>query len=178
MNVFCLDSSPTLAAQYLCDKHINKMIVESAQMLANAFSLERLAKPDCPRSQKGQPRSHGYPKHPCTIWTYETKANADWLCNHALAMSDERHYRWEDKPEHFSIAFIKWCKSNLGDSIAPDGNLTDFAIAISNDMKCRTSVKNFDDLTSIEKYRFYYQYDKPFVKWTKRHRPHWFKDNA
>ena len=51
MNIFVTDKDPVVAAQNLCDKHINKMIVESAQMLANAFSLERQAESDCPRSQ-------------------------------------------------------------------------------------------------------------------------------
>ena len=117
MNIFCLDTNPTVAAQHLCDKHINKMIVESAQMLANAFTLDRLQQADCPRNQKGQPRSHGYSKHPCTVWTYQTQSNADWLCDHAIAMHDERSYRWPDRAEHFSLAFIKWCKDNLQDSI-------------------------------------------------------------
>jgi hypothetical protein len=62
MNIFATDSNPIIAARNLCDKHINKMIVESAQMLANGFSLERLAQDDVPRNQKGQPRTHGYPK--------------------------------------------------------------------------------------------------------------------
>ena len=33
MNIFATDSNPIIAARNLCDKHINKMIVESAQML-------------------------------------------------------------------------------------------------------------------------------------------------
>ena len=173
MNIFCLDANPTVAAQYLCDKHINKMIVESAQMLANAFTLDRLQQADCPRNQKGQPRSHGYSKHPCTVWTYQTQSNADWLCDHAIAMHDERSYRWPDRAEHFSLAFIKWCKDNLQDSIAPQGSLTDFAIAISDDMSCR-QVDGFDSLSAVEKYRLYYKHDKPFVMWTKRQVPAWF----
>ena len=64
MNIFATDSNPIIAARNLCDKHINKMIVESAQMLANGFSLERLAQDDVPRNQKGEPRTHGYSKHP------------------------------------------------------------------------------------------------------------------
>ena len=53
MNIFATDENPIIAARNLCDKHINKMIVESAQMLANGFSLERLAQDDVPRNQKG-----------------------------------------------------------------------------------------------------------------------------
>ena len=34
MNIFALDSDPYKAARMMCDKHIPKLIVESAQMMA------------------------------------------------------------------------------------------------------------------------------------------------
>ena len=34
MNIFVLDSDPVVSAQMMCDKHVVKMIVESAQMLS------------------------------------------------------------------------------------------------------------------------------------------------
>lgn len=175
MNIFVTDKDPVVAAQNLCDKHINKMIVESAQMLANTFSLERLAESDCPRSQKGSPRSHGYSKHPCTLWTCKSKANIQWLIEHALEMNNERKYRWEDKPDHFSIEFIKWCKENLDDSEVEETKLTEFAIAISDNMHCRQAVNDFDSLSAVDKYRLYYKHDKPFAKWTKRLNPSWYE---
>ena len=174
MNILATDNNPIQAAQTLCNIHLHKMIVESAQMLANAFSLDRLSKSDCPRNQKGLPRSHGYSKHPCTIWTYSTKQNALWLCEHALEMENERHFRWENRQPHFSIAFIKWCQKNIKDSICSDKGLTDFAIAISEDMNCR-KISNFESLDSVSKYRLYYKHDKPFAKWTTRQAPKWMK---
>ena len=33
MNIFVLDRNPTIAAQMACDKHVVKMILETAQML-------------------------------------------------------------------------------------------------------------------------------------------------
>ncbi len=39
MNIFYLDPDPVLAAQQQCDKHVVKMIVESAQMLSTAHRL-------------------------------------------------------------------------------------------------------------------------------------------
>jgi len=173
MNIFATDSSPIIAARNLCDKHVNKMIVESAQMLANAFTLERLAEDDCPRNQKGKPRTHGYSKHPCTLWTYQTTGNFNWLCSHALEMGNERKYRWSDRPEHFSLKFIEWCSIHIKDSLTKDAEMTDFAIAISEDKNCR-KISDFNGLSSVEKYRFYYKLDKPFAKWTKRDQPDWF----
>ena len=39
MNIFVLDEDPTIAAQMQCDKHVVKMIVESAQMLSTAHRM-------------------------------------------------------------------------------------------------------------------------------------------
>ena len=39
MNIFVLDNDPVIAAQTQCDKHVVKMIVESAQMLSTAHRL-------------------------------------------------------------------------------------------------------------------------------------------
>ena len=36
MNIFFLDKTPELSAKMLCDKHIPKMLLESAQMLSTA----------------------------------------------------------------------------------------------------------------------------------------------
>jgi len=37
VNIFAVDKDPQTAAQQLCDKHVVKMILESAQMLCSAF---------------------------------------------------------------------------------------------------------------------------------------------
>ena len=39
MNLFILDQDPVVAAQLQCDKHVVKMIVESAQMLSTAHRM-------------------------------------------------------------------------------------------------------------------------------------------
>ena len=60
MNIFWLDNDPQIAAQMLADIHVGsknrggKMIVESAQMLGNCYSLEQLL--DAPYTKKV---SHG-----------------------------------------------------------------------------------------------------------------------
>ena len=37
MNIFILDEDPSVAAQYHCDKHVVKMVLETAQMLSAAL---------------------------------------------------------------------------------------------------------------------------------------------
>ena len=39
MNIFILNNDPVLAAQEQCDKHVVKMIVESAQMLSTVHRM-------------------------------------------------------------------------------------------------------------------------------------------
>ena len=172
MNIFCVDKNATIAAQQMCDKHIIKQIVESAQMLANCFSLSRLAQSDCPRTAKGTPRLHGYSKHPCTLWTMKTSENMQWLIDHALAMLDEKIYRYGSG--HFCKDFLHWCDAYMAESNVSSGSLTEFAIAISPEQKCRKH-PNFDDLSPVEKYRLYYIYDKAsFCTWKNRSAPEWF----
>ena len=39
MNIFILNEDPVIAAQEQCDKHVVKMIVESAQMLSTVHRM-------------------------------------------------------------------------------------------------------------------------------------------
>ena len=39
MNIFYLDKNPITAAKMSCDKHVCKMIIESAQMLSTAHRM-------------------------------------------------------------------------------------------------------------------------------------------
>jgi hypothetical protein len=167
MNIFVLHKNPTKAASWLCDQHINKMIVESAQMIANCFSLETLEQ--APKTQKGTSRKHSYYNHPCSIWARETRKNLEWLARHALAMEGERIARGYNP--HFCVEFLVWALWNIHKSENPEGKLTKFAIAISEDSNCR-KIEGFDDINRVEQYRLYYKHDKPFATW-KRNKPAW-----
>lgn len=46
MNIFYLDENPVVAAQLHCDGHVNKMIIESCQMLSTAMRLAQPGKPE------------------------------------------------------------------------------------------------------------------------------------
>ena len=72
MNIFVLHKDPKIAAQMACDKHVIKMILETAQMLCTAART------------KGAwaPYKQTHKKHPCTLWAAATKANWVWLTTH------------------------------------------------------------------------------------------------
>jgi hypothetical protein len=174
MNIFCLDKDPEKAARDLCDAHVIKMIVESAQMLANCFTIERLSADDCPQNKSGSTRKHGYRNHPCTKWAMESSANMNWLVLHALSMCHEKKRRFGGS--HFSESFIRWCDRCCNDSIVPIRGLTDFAIAISDQQQCRKH-QGFDKLCAVDKYRLYYIYDKSrFATWKYTSPPQWYVD--
>ena len=171
MNIFCIDKDPIQSAKWLCDQHCNKMVLESAQMVANCFTLETLAEL-APKTQKGTARKHSYYKHPCSIWARETFGNLYWLLTHSLAMEVERLNRGF-KP-HFSAEFLHWAYDKFldADNIKEDSlEQTPFAIAISDTMKCRQD-PNFESSDEVGKYRLYYKYDKAFATW-KKNKPLW-----
>ena len=176
MNIFVTDNDPIKAAHNLCDQHVrSKMQIEGAIMLAHAFPQEVLDHPSTPRTSTGKPRRRGkgYFNHQCSIWARETKDNFKWLVDHTLEMFTERMYRWPESNEHFTKTFIEWCGKNIHNTIMSKTGLTSYAVAISDDCDCRR-VKDFDNLSTIDKYREYIRHDKDFATWTLRWRPTWY----
>lgn len=169
MNLFVLDTNPKTAAQYNCDLHCNKIVLEIAMMLANCFEPEVLKY--APPTQKGTPRKHSYYNHPVSIWMRKTLSNMFWSIEHCLELESERIHRGYNP--HYSISFINWVGDNFDKSLISDGPLTEFAIAIAPDKNCR-KVIDFENLSVIDKYRQYYIHDKPFAKWTNRNTPFWY----
>ena len=165
MNIFAVHIIPQIAAIQLVDRHVVKMITESAQILSNCFTLEQLASPDCPRTQKGTPRKHSYPHHPCCKWVNESRSNMSWVIEHAIALEEERIYRFESDTPHFSIAFVKWAKEHRDESISLNANRTPFAQAMPPEYK---------RINWVEAYRKYYAIGKKHLhQWTKRGAPEW-----
>jgi hypothetical protein len=148
------------------------MGLESVQILANCFSKEQLAQPDCPRNQKGEIRGHFNPKHPSCLFATKTRANMRWLIAHAQEIFNE-HYRRYPLKRHFAHDFLDWVIANQDKSIVPEGELTDFTVAIKHDKVCRL-IPGFDQLPVIEKYRLYIICDKPFAVWPDGETPPWY----
>jgi len=154
MNIFFLDKDPSVAAQSLIDAHVNKMIIESSQMLQNCYSKDRLIASDCPRTQSGTPRSFSYFNHPCSVWVRESLSNFNWLRDHADAMVKERHYRFGKG--HFTECFINFCKENKPNM--EDAGLTNPAMAFNG-------CDHFKDPSDVvSSYQKFYVVDKRYDK--------------
>jgi hypothetical protein len=101
MNIFYLDKDPIIAAVVQYNKHVVKMIIESAQMLCAAHHV--LGNSD------DVPYKLAHKNHPCTIWTRENSLHYDWLYEHMMALGDEYTARYGkthmsiDKCKHLNI---------------------------------------------------------------------------
>ena len=185
MNIFILDESPVKAAQFQCDKHCSKMILESAQMLSTAHRLldgrMRLGKSKTGRASKSwflddEVREHTLYKavhinHPCTVWTMESSANYHWHYQHYAALHDEFVYRYGKT--HRSFVELAHILKNAPDNI-PYAPMTLFKLAMKANPEC---MYPNDPVLS---YRKYYQTKQERFKmvWTKRDVPDWFKKVA
>lgn len=176
MNIFKLDNNPEQAAKYLADIHVRKMVVETAQMLANAFSPQHLADITCPRTQDGAVRKHSYLHHPCSKWVLESEGNFLWLCHHGVAIAHEYTLRYGKR--HFTEDFIWWAmfRWDSADNLNHDNSeLAEFAVAIPTTAKAYAIAQTLPDV--VDKYRAYYALDKASIAtWTVRDTPFFMRE--
>ena len=90
MNIFYLDRDPKIAAQMMCDKHVVKMILESAQILSTAH---RVLDGGDYADQYGLYKI-AHKNHPSTIWCRQSKPHYEWLYNHMIALGREYNKRY------------------------------------------------------------------------------------
>ena len=166
MQIFYVHSDPQIAAESLCDKHCNKQIIESAQMLANAYASEELKL--APKTKKGEYRKYSYLHHPCSKWVLQSLENWQWLLTHGLALVKEKYLR--TKKLHYTSVFLEWCDDNTPN--LPSIGMTSPSMAIP---------EHLQNPNIMESYREYYKKDK--LKniecvWTLRQPPDWILDDT
>ena len=93
MNIFYLHRDPVKAAQIQYDKHVVKMILESAQMLCTAHHV--YGNPD------DVPYKQAHLNHPSTIWARRSRTTYMWLYDHMIALGKEYTKRYGK--EHLTI---------------------------------------------------------------------------
>ena len=97
MNIFYLDKDPYKAAEFQYNKHVVKMILESAQMLCTAHHHYD----PFGDTYIEIPYKKAHYNHPSTIWCRENKNHYRWLYNHMIALGQEYTARYGK--EHLSI---------------------------------------------------------------------------
>ena len=151
MNIFVLHKDPVIAATMACDKHVVKMILETAQMLCTAARA------------LGSEAPYGatHKKHPCTIWASTSQGNWDWLIRHGMALCAEYTKRYGKV--HKSQAVIEHCK-NLKLAFGSQ-HQTPFPQAMPPQYK---------DDCAVTAYRAYYHGEKAYFATWKTQKPDWW----
>ena len=154
MNIFVVNNDPWLAAEDLCDQHVVKMTLETAQMLSTA----------CWTNDVPAPYKKTHYNHPCNVWVRASRDNYVWLIEHGLALSVQ--YRVRYGKIHKSEAVIKQLAGSTIMSILPNIGLTKFALAMPDQYKT-------DD--PVQSYRKFYVSDKAkFATWNFCDPPSWW----
>ena len=146
MNIFYLDSDPVKAAQIQYNRHVVKMILESAQMLCTAHHVYGSDK-----QKQNVPYKEAHLNHPSTRWTRLCRANYRWLYLHMLALGNEytKRYGKTHLTIHKCAKFLDIPPMNL-----PGGEFTEPPQAMPDEYK---------DPCSIQAYWNYYIGEKHIV---------------
>ena len=154
MNIFFLDFDVKKCAEYHCDKHVVKMILETAQLLCSAHHV----------TGGSAPYKLSHKNHPCSIWVRSSLSNYLYLCELGLKLGEEYTHRYGKK--HKSVEVIEWCLVNRPN--IHDVDFTSPPLAMGDEYKIGNDV--------IESYRNYYKGAKSkIVSWKNREKPFWFE---
>ena len=182
MNIFILSEDPVEAAQLQCDKHVVKMIVESAQMLSTAHRmLDGYVEKRPSKSGKRMVNYWVHPNlnmednlykavhhgHPCTVWTMQSAANYRWHYEHFIALLDEYQYRYGKQHSTRKLEVILGFPPK---NINFNKDITPFPLAMQREPQC------IHEGEPVRSYQEYYQTKQSRFKmaWTGRPIPEWF----
>lgn len=156
MNIFFLSYNVHKAAVYHCDKHIVKMILETAQLLSGCFRLQY------PEEEHVYKLTHK--NHPMSIWVRSSFKNFEWALQLGFCLCEEYTNRYHKV--HKSKRILEFIRDNIDKLNFKETNLTIPPL-------CMPDVYKTDDV--VESYRNYYNGDKSsFAVWKYTKTPEWF----
>jgi hypothetical protein len=183
MNIFVTDYDPIIAAENLADVHLNKIIIESAQMLSTYIWWINGNKPDnvphqVTRSwtEKEKQKYKAltglclpcYGKHDCNIWLRKDIKNVHWLHLHFIHLLLEYEYRKNKAHgcQKYEMSIYEYLKDVYPTSTPRP------------DRHCLCMPDEFKTDDAVQSYRNYYiskQYSmKVPMIWTNSMPPDWF----
>ena len=178
MNIFYLNQDPQKCAIDHCDKHVVKMILESAQLLSTAHRVidgyEQSALSASGRKQKvwKLPDSRDiklykatHMNHPSAVWCRATRENYQWLHQLTVNLCKEYTHRYGKVHKCEQIGLIDHL-AEIPDKLTTVG-FTEMPQAMPDHCKIAGN--------PVAGYQKYYVVEKArFAKWTKRETPSWF----
>ena len=185
MNLFYLDEDLDKCAEAHVDKHVNKMILEAAQLLCTAIWVDELLgfvpralnkeesavlneykkeeKPLKPEERKLTPYLGMMYNHPSTIWVRSSLDNYEWAWCYSHALAEEYRYRYGKEHKSFWQVINKLPDPKNMERVG----FTEFGLAMPDELK------DYDD--PVGSYRMYYHLDKAtFASWSHRPEPDWW----
>ena len=159
MNIFYLHRDPRVAARYHNDKHVVKMILESAQMLSTAH-----------RELDGNLNETMYrpthKNHPSTVWVRESSSNYRWLHSLFISLCDEYTHRYGK---------VHLTDKKLRDVLQPHPLTINTTKRFTPPPQCMPEQYKNNNNT-VQAYRDYYVGEKHNIaSWKNRDVPHWWK---
>jgi len=176
MNIFFLSKDPKQAALFHNDKHVVKMILESAQLLCTTHRVldgkqEVIIKNN--RKKKAWKLSNSeldlylynstHVNHPSAVWVRESKNNYMWLYNLFVELCKEYKYRYGKT--HLCETKLKKYLMN------PPMNISNRPFT----QPPQAMPEQYRQVDSVSAYRNYYMIDKAHLaSWKNRNIPDWF----
>ena len=153
MNLFFLSKNPVAAAQMQCDKHVVKMILETAQMLCTAHHVNGTTLDTDVLYKKT------HVNHPSTVWCRTSTANYTWAYDHFVALCDEYTHRYGK---------VHLTDTKLRELLKTVPTMS--ADAYTTPPKCMPD--EFKTGTVVQSYhQYYYATKRQFAKYTNRSVP-------
>ncbi len=152
MNIFYLHRDPMMAAKYHCDRHVVKMILETAQILSAVHYRYGLT----------APYRETHKNHPSTRWAGDTWHNYVWLWSLGMELCFEytRRYKRRHKCQDLLENELKFAPKGI-----PTG-------VFSDPPQCMPDECKKED--TVEGYRNYYRMKKKeMAVWKYSEKPEW-----
>ena len=159
MNIFYLSPSALECAQWAIDKHVVKMILETAQLLCSAHHLHPYFK----LPSKFYKLTHK--NHPSAIWTRTGLKNYLWLASHGMELCREYTHRYNKV--HATTIVMDWLYNHYPD--------IKFSVDFTEPPQCMPDTFKVPN-NAVEAYRNYYVLDKMVnidCRWSNRLPPEW-----
>jgi len=177
MNIFYLSTDPVQAAEWMVDKHVVKMILESAQLLSTAHRVldgrlytgktatgRNVKRYELPDGRDSVLYTATHVNHPSAIWARQSVENYGWLYEHFFALGREYTHRYGKTHKCFQGELSYMLAS-------PPHNLRDYDMTPMPSAMDEQYVVGPDPVTN---YRNYYKLGKARMhSWKNRQPPEW-----
>ncbi|MDJ0953368.1 MAG: pyrimidine dimer DNA glycosylase/endonuclease V [Acidimicrobiia bacterium] len=159
MQLFATSPDPVESAKALDDKRVNKMTIETAQIICTAEHL----------NGRDAPYKPTHVHHPCVKWSAESLSNLSWVIFHHLALADL--YTHVTGKTHLSFTKV----GKIYEHLADWSNLPSVFVNCACDRKSGIDFTHVEDVH--EAYRLYlcarWPNDKRPPVWKNRAQPDW-----